>query len=63
MNFPPQIEPLTEEHWPAVRSIYMEGIATGDATFQPDAPEWREWDEAHLQVCRMVAAEGNETSV
>ena len=60
MRFPLQIEPLTPEHWGAVRSIYMEGIATGDATFQLAAPKWREWDDAHLQLCRMVATEGNE---
>lgn len=60
MNLPLQIEPLTSVHWPAVRSIYIEGIATGDATFQQATPEWREWDEAHLQICRMVATEGDE---
>jgi len=51
---------MTPEHWPAVRSIYMEGIATGNATFQQIAPEWPEWDEAHLQLCRMVATESDE---
>ena len=60
MRLPLQIEPLTPEHWPTVRSIYVEGIATGDATFQQTAPEWKEWDEAHLQLCRMVAKEGDE---
>jgi L-amino acid N-acyltransferase YncA len=60
MNFSLQIEPLTPEHWPAVRSIYMEGIATGNATFQQTAPEWPEWDEAHLQPCRKVATERNQ---
>lgn len=49
------IEPLTVEHWDDVRSIYLEGIATGDATFEQTAPEWREWDEGHLGVCRIVA--------
>ncbi len=60
MNFSLDIKPLKPEHWPAVRSIYMEGIATGNATFQEVAPQWREWDDAHLQLCRMVATEGNE---
>jgi L-amino acid N-acyltransferase YncA len=60
MNFPLQIEPLTSEHWPAVRLIYLEGIATGNATFQQTAPEWAEWDAAHLPLCRMVATEGEE---
>jgi L-amino acid N-acyltransferase YncA len=49
------IEPLTVEHWDAVRSIYLQGIATGDATFQQTAPDWREWDEGHLSVSRIIA--------
>ena len=40
---------------PAVREIYLEGIATGDATFQTDAPSWEEWDAGHLRTCRLVA--------
>jgi len=60
MNSPLQIEPLNPEHWPAVRSIYMEGIATGNATFQPTVAEWAEWDEAHLPLCRMVAKAGEQ---
>ena len=55
MEHPIFIEPLTAEHWKAVRSIYLEGIATGNATFQQTAPEWEEWDSGHLQSCRMVA--------
>jgi L-amino acid N-acyltransferase YncA len=42
-------------HWDAVRSIYLQGIATGNATFQQAAPDWKEWDAGHLRTCRMVA--------
>ena len=54
------IEPLEPEHWPAVRAIYLEGIATGHATFEQDAPEWQRWDANHLAHSRLVAidAEG-----
>jgi|SRR3984957_5160341 L-amino acid N-acyltransferase YncA len=55
MEHPIFIEPLTAEHWEAVCSIYLEGIATGNATFQRTAPEWEEWDAGHLRSCRMVA--------
>ena len=41
--------------WPEVRAIYLEGIATGNATFQKTAPEWEEWDTGHLAQCRLVA--------
>jgi L-amino acid N-acyltransferase YncA len=50
-----EITPMTEQDWPAVREIYLQGIATGNATFEPSAPEWKEWDERHLGSCRLVA--------
>lgn len=52
------IEAMTERDWPAVRRIYAEGIATGNATFEIDVPEWEKWNAAHLQVCRFVARSG-----
>ncbi len=38
-----------------MRAIYLEGIATGNATFEQSAPEWAQWDAGHLRVCRLVA--------
>ncbi|MEO8027100.1 MAG: N-acetyltransferase family protein [Bryobacteraceae bacterium] len=52
------IAPLLPEHWTAVRSIYEQGIATGEATFTTEAPGWEAWDRAHLADCRLVAMEG-----
>ncbi len=49
------IERLTPSDWDAVRGIYLEGIATGDATFETDAPGWEIWDGAHRQDARLVA--------
>jgi L-amino acid N-acyltransferase YncA len=46
---------LLAEHWPAVKAIYEEGIATGNATFQTEAPEWSAWNDAHLPHSRLVA--------
>ncbi len=46
--------------WTAIRSIYLEGIATGDATFEADAPTWEEWDKAHLRTCRLLATRADE---
>ncbi|MCI0349711.1 MAG: hypothetical protein L0Z53_09825 [Acidobacteriales bacterium] len=40
---------------PFDRAIYMEGIATGQATLETEAPAWREWDAGHLPVCRLAA--------
>jgi L-amino acid N-acyltransferase YncA len=55
-----RIEPLTPGDWEAVRAIYLEGIATGNATFALSAPEWEEWDSGHLEICRIVARSGDE---
>ncbi|MBN1979860.1 MAG: N-acetyltransferase [Anaerolineae bacterium] len=41
-----------------MRAIYLEGIATGNATFETDAPDWEKWDRAHLTDCRLVARKG-----
>jgi L-amino acid N-acyltransferase YncA len=49
------IEIMRPEHWDEVRRIYMEGIATGNATFQKDAPSWEEWDHSHRPDCRIIA--------
>jgi phosphinothricin acetyltransferase len=49
------ITPMTVEDWPEVRSIYLEGIATGNATFETDAPPWEDWDRNHLPQGRLVA--------
>lgn len=50
-----ELEPMVAADWPVVRAIYLEGIATGNATFQKTAPEWAEWDVGHLPHCRLVA--------
>ena len=40
--------------WPRVRTIYEEGLATGAATFETEAPEWEDWDTSHLAHSRLV---------
>jgi L-amino acid N-acyltransferase YncA len=50
---------MEDEQWDAVRSIYLEGIATGDATFETEAPDWETWDSGHLRECRLVATQGD----
>jgi phosphinothricin acetyltransferase len=46
--------------WDAVRRIYEQGIATGNATFETEAPAWSEWDASHLVDHRVVADVGGE---
>jgi L-amino acid N-acyltransferase YncA len=54
------IQPMRPEDWSAVRTIYLEGIATGNATFETSAPEWGEWDAKHRPDCRLVAWADNQ---
>lgn len=50
-----QVLPLLPDHWPSVKAIYEQGIATGQATFQNDSPTWEEWNASHLTHSRLVA--------
>lgn len=50
-----KLEPMREGDWPAVRAIYEEGIATGQATFETEAPSWETWNADHLVTGRLVA--------
>ncbi len=57
------IVPLTRDHWPDVRRIHAEGIATGDATFEREAPDWGHFDRSHRPECRLVAVDGPSGAV
>ncbi|MEJ2008088.1 MAG: GNAT family N-acetyltransferase [Acidobacteriota bacterium] len=54
---PYAIGSLQASDWEQVRSIYLEGIATRNATFETDVPGWPKWDSAHLPFGRLVARE------
>ena len=54
------IEAMASADWADVRAIYLDGIATGQATFEIDAPTWEQWDAAHLTICRLVARQRDQ---
>jgi phosphinothricin acetyltransferase len=51
------ILPMLPDHWPVVREIYAQGIATGNATFETELPDWEKWDSSHRKDCRLVAVD------
>ncbi len=51
-----EILPLTSEMWNDVERIYLEGIATKNATFETQAPNWESWDTTHRKDCRITAS-------
>jgi phosphinothricin acetyltransferase len=54
------VETMQEEDWPVVRRIYEEGIATGQSTFETQAPEWKQWDAGHHSFARLVLKSKDE---
>ncbi|RYY45288.1 MAG: hypothetical protein EOO06_16740 [Chitinophagaceae bacterium] len=49
-----QVIKIREQHYPRIAEIYLQGIATGNATFQTDAPTWEDWDKSHLPHSRIA---------
>lgn len=49
---------MTPADWNQVRTIYQEGIASGQATFEVEAPPWEQWDSTHHPFARLVARAG-----
>lgn len=54
------VRDLTPNDWPAVKEIYLSGLATGNASFETAAPEWEAWDNSHLQHSRLAAEANHE---
>lgn len=54
------IDQMTEKSWTDVARIYESGIATRNATFQTEAPDWNSWDMAHRKDCRLIALIDNK---
>jgi L-amino acid N-acyltransferase YncA len=55
MKYP--IDTMKLEDWKQVRSIYSEGINTGNSTFESEPPDWEKWDSIHLPGHRLVVRE------
>lgn len=57
---PVTIRRLVADDWPAVRRVYAEGIASGDATFETAPPQWAQFNADHLHPHRLVACINGE---
>lgn len=51
---------MTAAHAEAVAAIFTEGIETGNATFETEAPDWAGFDTAKIAGHRLVAVDGDE---
>ena len=50
-----KIRTFKKSDFSSVKSIYQQGIDTGNATFQNKAKGWNEWNASFLTNCRIVA--------
>ena len=55
-----EIIPFKTEHWETVQHIYQDGIDTGLATFETQAPDWEIWNQKFLKNCRIVCVSKSE---
>ena len=49
------MDSLTFADWPRVCAIYLEGILSGNSTFETEPPTWDQWDRSHFAFGRIVA--------
>ena len=61
MNF--TLRKMAATDWESVAAIYVEGIATGEATFETNVPSWDGWDTSHLTFARFVATSPDDRVV
>ena len=54
---------MRDDDWPAVQRIYGEGIATGHATFESEAPGWEQFNMSRLPRHRFVAENTDGTTL
>lgn len=55
----PVVRPLRADDWPAVESVFREGIDTGHATFEANPPSWEAFDAGRHPDLRIVAVDGS----
>jgi len=49
------IDELRPNDWDQVRQIYRDGLATGQASFEVEAPSWEAWNRNHHSHSRLLA--------
>ena len=57
------VRALTPADWAAVESIYAQGIADGEATFEIATPSWEAFDAGKLPELRFVATDARDAVV
>jgi L-amino acid N-acyltransferase YncA len=53
---------MRPDDWPSVCRIYLEGIASRNATFETEAPSWERWDANHHRFARLIIEVNNQVA-
>jgi L-amino acid N-acyltransferase YncA len=53
------VDAMRAGDWHSVRAIYQEGLDTGNASFETEAPAWEAWDAKYHAHSRLVARAGD----
>jgi Sortase and related acyltransferases len=53
---------MRPDDWPSVCRIYLEGIASRNATFETEAPSWERWDANHHCFGRLIIEVNNQVA-
>jgi L-amino acid N-acyltransferase YncA len=54
------LDHMTANDWEQVCSIYLEGVRSGNSTFETDGPSWDQWNEGHHEFARLVMRDGDK---
>jgi phosphinothricin acetyltransferase len=54
MNGKLNFRKLKKTDWEQVSKIYKEGLDTGNATFETNVPNWNDWNNGHINDCRII---------
>ncbi len=55
-----EIRRLNKEDYDQVAEIYLQGIRSGHATFETQAPSWEHWVASHILECSLVIIDSNK---
>lgn len=51
---------ISSHNYPQVASIYLQGINTGNATFETAVPSYKTWNKNHLEFARLALYKDEE---
>ena len=55
-----EIRRLNKEDYDQVAEIYLQGIRSGHATFETQAPSWEHWVASHIMECSLAIIDSNK---